>query len=477
METLVLLFKLALALWLVYNVGVYAWRRRRDREASASFGKIDGVGRALTPQEHATLRSWLANPQEPGGMVGLLRDGHAFPLNGDFVRHGMRLSLSSTLHDTLGGVDVRLPYDANDFLQPHNTAEVVLTGKYAVVITLNARFDIAAGRARTVAANLQKLAAAHPGIPLPEVDPALAAADLAMRGFELLGQREETLAERTARSSTRLQDDILIGTTLTLAWLALIFGSSSPDDASACWISLGVAMLGVGAWRWARSTALRSAQTVHRLRGRLSRTALTDTRGPGQGLFILGRRFSLQAPFHWARFINPPPLDVVEMEVRVGDASLVRYRESLSIDAEAVRFPHRPARSMKGVGVAAAAALFFALTGYRHVGADFDRARALVAGPSAPAAVQAAPASVAAAAPGEDDAASAPAAPRCARDGCDGAHWAAIRAGVVVSTLGLALLSALLLLGQRLAAATRLRTLASHCDERTRSCVASSTVT
>ena len=116
--------------------------------------------------------------------------------------------------------------------------------------------------------------------------------------------------------------------------------------------------------------------------------------------------------------------------VSVGDASLVHYRESLSIDAEVVRFPHKPARSMKGSGVTATAALFFALIGYRHVGVGVGRARAPVAGPSAPAAVQAAPASVAAPAPGEDDAASAPAAPSCARGGCDAAHWAAIRAGV-----------------------------------------------
>lgn len=468
MDTLVLLIKLALALWFFYTVGLYAWRRQRNRQASASFSNVEGTGRELTAQEQATLRSYLANPQASAGMTALTRGGRAFPLDGEFVRHGIRLHLGSTMHDTLAGVDVRMPYDAKDFLQPRNTAEVVLTERFAVVITLNERFDIAAGRARAVAANLHKFAAAHPDTPLPEIDSALAAADLAMMGFELLGRRDETMAERIARRATSLVDDIIIGTTLALALLAVVFGSSSPDDASVYWMGIGFGLLAVSAWRWARSAKLPGAQTVHRLRGRLGRTALTDAPGSAAAMFMLGRRFSLKAPFHWTRFINPPALEPVEFEIRVGDGSLVRYRESLSIEAEAVRFPRKPARSVKGVGLAAATALCFALIGYSHIGVDFDRARALITATSAPNAVLAS-SEVANPASAEEDAATAtPTSACCLRDACDSERWAALRTAVVVVTLVLVLTCALLALVRRMADAARLRRLGAFCEEQTR---------
>ena len=467
MDTLIPLLELALALWFVYNVGVYAWRRVRNRRASETFRSIAGAGRNLGEQERAALRSWLANPREPGGEPALLRDGQAFTLSGEFVRHGLRQQLGSTMHDTLAGVDVRLPYDAAQFLQPANSAEVVLTSGYAVVVTLNDRFDIAAGRARAVAANRQKIAAAHPDIALPEIDPTLAAADLAMLGFEPLGLRDESLAERASRSTTSLADDIFVGTTIALGSTALVLGSARPDDTSAAWIVIGAALLVAAIWRWTRSTALRGAQKVHRLRGRLSRTSLTNQRGPGSGEFQLGRRFTITAPFHWARFINPAPLDPVDIEIRALDGSMVRYRDSQSVDAEAARFPHRPSRSVAGASAAAAFAMFVALTVYDDIGFDFARTRAWAAGTHAPTAAPVArDAEVAGA-----DADAAPdehPAPRCGHRPCDSPRWAALRAALVALASALTLACVLRWLQQRVAAAARFRRLEAYCDERTK---------
>ncbi|MCR2660489.1 hypothetical protein NSP18_24395, partial [Salmonella enterica] len=52
------------------------------------------------------------------------------------------------MHDTLGGVDVVLPYDARDYLREDNQAEVVMTEKFAIVVALNGEFDLAGGRER-----------------------------------------------------------------------------------------------------------------------------------------------------------------------------------------------------------------------------------------------------------------------------------------------------------------------------------------
>ncbi|KAG1244676.1 hypothetical protein G6F65_021664 [Rhizopus arrhizus] len=52
------------------------------------------------------------------------------------------------MHDTLGGVDVVLPYDARDYLLEDNQAEVAMTEKFAIVVALNGQFDIAGGRDR-----------------------------------------------------------------------------------------------------------------------------------------------------------------------------------------------------------------------------------------------------------------------------------------------------------------------------------------
>ena len=52
------------------------------------------------------------------------------------------------MHDTLGDVDVVLPYDARSYLVENNHAEVVLTEKFAIVVALNGEFDLAGGRER-----------------------------------------------------------------------------------------------------------------------------------------------------------------------------------------------------------------------------------------------------------------------------------------------------------------------------------------
>ena len=102
----------------------------------------------MTDEEQALVQPFLFDPAKPKKQAQLINDG-VYPLHGAFVRHGIEASQGgSTMHDTLGDVDVVLPYDARSYLVENNHAEVVLTEKFAIVVALNGEFDLAGGRER-----------------------------------------------------------------------------------------------------------------------------------------------------------------------------------------------------------------------------------------------------------------------------------------------------------------------------------------
>ena len=63
----------------------------------------------MTDEEQALVQPFLFDPAKPKKQAQLINDG-VYPLHGAFVRHGIEASQGgSTMHDTLGDVDVVLP--------------------------------------------------------------------------------------------------------------------------------------------------------------------------------------------------------------------------------------------------------------------------------------------------------------------------------------------------------------------------------
>ncbi|WYX50743.1 hypothetical protein WJ977_29135 [Achromobacter xylosoxidans] len=139
---------LIILVWSVISAITYMARRSGNKGALRELKQEGQPLRRLSAQEQALVQPFLVRPAKPTQSVALLNDG-VFPLRGAFVRHGLESGHgAATMHDTLGGVDVVLPYDARDYLREDNQAEVVMTEKFAIVVALNGEFDLAGGRER-----------------------------------------------------------------------------------------------------------------------------------------------------------------------------------------------------------------------------------------------------------------------------------------------------------------------------------------
>ena len=171
------------------------------------------------------MQPFLFDPAKPKKQAQLINDG-VYPLHGAFVRHGIEASQGgSTMHDTLGDVDVVLPYDARSYLVENNHAEVVLTEKFAIVVALNGEFDLAGGREREQRRQKQdqqwnsgRTGALQSVIDLevdpPEADEAPPTAEQLAQAerelddatrVEILAQRDETPAEVGRASGARFR--------------------------------------------------------------------------------------------------------------------------------------------------------------------------------------------------------------------------------------------------------------------------------
>ena len=138
---------LIILIWSIYS-GITYGPAQRQQGRPARLAADGQPARRMTDEEQALVQPFLFDPAKPKKQAQLINDG-VYPLHGAFVRHGIEASQGgSTMHDTLGDVDVVLPYDARSYLVENNHAEVVLTEKFAIVVALNGEFDLAGGRER-----------------------------------------------------------------------------------------------------------------------------------------------------------------------------------------------------------------------------------------------------------------------------------------------------------------------------------------
>ena len=149
MEALVIL-KILLILFLlgstIYSAIVYQGRKKSSLKSLAAFRQQHSPQRKLDPTELRLVDVVIAQAEPK--TLGALDSHEVFSLSGPYLRHGLTNNGNTVWHDTIDGVEVLLPYDAEYFLREHNEALVVLAKKKAIVVALNDAFTLAGGEER-----------------------------------------------------------------------------------------------------------------------------------------------------------------------------------------------------------------------------------------------------------------------------------------------------------------------------------------
>lgn len=356
MDTVLIVLKLGLVLYGIYSFITYMSRRSENRNALKDFRSSSPVLRSITDEEKSALQPFLMGQ-------GLVIGDNVHELDGAFVRHGLQTQGATTLHDTLGDVDVLLPYDAIHYVEAYNEAQVVLSGKCAVVIRLNG-FELLEGRARAqrqqaqdqqwqrgelgALPSLDETVAAEvaTGAVVPEAAVASIATDPNARyqrgEVDILSQRTETPEEVESRIGRG-------GWASAFAWLLafVLLWVATWDATRAARISLLGAGLLAGLWavwlfvRKPPATAPeREPQPVNRVRGMLNQISVTNagnTSVQSVGLFI-GDKLSLVLPSHWRNAAAVAHGEVIEAELRTSDYSAVVFGPKWSVSDEWRRF-------------------------------------------------------------------------------------------------------------------------------------------
>jgi hypothetical protein len=359
MDTVIIVLKVGLILYAIYSLIVYATRRSGNRSALKDFQSAP-VLRRITDEEKSALQPFLIGQ-------GLTADDDVRELTGAFVRHGLQSQGSSTEHDTIGDVDVLLPYDAIDFVEPYNEALVVLSKKCAVVIRLNS-FDLLEGRQRAQRQQAQDKQWKRGEVgALPSIDgePAEDGIDSLAPGMaseaasaasavnpnarfergevDILSQRTETpdeVASRVGRGQGWASALVWL-VAFILLWLATW---DATRGAHAYLLSAGLLAGVCAVWLFVRrssDTAFeRQPQPVNRVRGMLNQIAVVNASNASikrVGMFI-GDKLSFVLPADWANATDLPYGEVIEAELRTSDYSAVSFGDKWSVADEWRRF-------------------------------------------------------------------------------------------------------------------------------------------
>ena len=358
-NTLKLGLMLIILVWSLISWITYMMRRSDNKGALRELKHEGQALRTLSAQETAMVQPFLVSPANPKKTASLVNDS-VFPLKGAFVRHGLETGQGgSTMHDTLGGVDVVLPYDARDFLREDNVAEVVMTEKFAIVVALNGEFDLAGGREREQRRQKQdqqwasgKIGALQDVAPLdtpepqaelhtdrPTGTPAGKASehDLAEAvRVDILNQRDETPAEIAERQRPG------IAFWIAMVWLLAFIGLAiTAADGGVAFAGAAAALAVLALWLTWRRRQPDAPQKVNRARGELNVIVLTNpenSQAVSTQLF-LGDKLPIKLPDHWRSTMTLPDDGRIDVDMRVQDYSVVRMDSNYSLDEEQRLFP------------------------------------------------------------------------------------------------------------------------------------------
>lgn len=300
--------------------GVLYFSKRIGNKAKLRSLRRTRPIRKISELEMAALRPFLINSAELVLKVKLLSDG-VFPLKGIATAYGVKGPHGAETHEAIGGANVILPYDAAEYIESENDAEVAITNFGAIVLRLNSRFDlVTAGTVFNGGGD--ELQIGH------------------QTGYELIGERDAESAEAAYeldRDNTKLMlKQLLSGFALLVA--SSYFGGYVSLILALASASL-VAASAVLAWF---DFPLRKYR-IQRLSGVLALATVSNARTTGfrPSRYNLGGTLSLRYPQHWEKELDQLANEIVDIDVCGQRNFLVRVGSQLSVPKEEALAPRR----------------------------------------------------------------------------------------------------------------------------------------
>lgn len=345
----VLILKLALLGYTVYSIIAYLSRRSDNR------GAFDALRRTFAIRELDADEISALDPVRTAQKLGTSTEVRR--LVGRYQRHGISTNGSETLHDTIGDVEVLLPYDAAHYLREDNEAEVVLSAKLAVAVRLN-EFHVVEGRQRALRAQAQERAwqdgqtgpmraihedaAASSSAPAPQADETEEVPTPSSE-VTVLAQRKETPGEVALRTRPGLR---WRASALWLLAFVLLWVAAWKIGAGVRWplAILALASAAAGTWLFVRRSASDARpEAVNRVRGMFNAYGMVpagNVAGASSLHLFLGDKLHLDMPEHWRSSDRLTFGSIVDMDVRARDRHVLGFGDGWSLEDEARRFPH-----------------------------------------------------------------------------------------------------------------------------------------
>ncbi|MED5389747.1 MAG: IgaA/UmoB family intracellular growth attenuator [Pseudomonadota bacterium] len=323
----------------LYSVIVYQGRKKSSLKSLTAFRRDAVAARKLDPTEQRLVDTLLE--QTDRKTVGRLTGDDVYPLSGNYLRHGLETNGNTVWHDTIGGVEVLLPYDAEYFLREHNDALVVLADKQAIVIALNEDFDLAGAVDREQrreqkqnqwdSGEYGELSSVFRDPDEPE--------DREGPSLTIREQRDETPAEVEARRGRGIALMPAFLWTLTFAFLGIAMAVETPLFTGICLLtSLACALLAL--FLFFRRRSLGDPLKVNQVSGQVRLTPVAVDEFDNVRISVtLNESIGFELPHHWRPFITYEDGQHQEMAIRVDDYSVVSYGNRMSLDEEVRRFP------------------------------------------------------------------------------------------------------------------------------------------
>lgn len=355
----------------IYSVIVYQSRKKASLKTLATFRQETSPQRNLDAAEHRLLGQIIA--QAESKTLGELTSNEVYPLSGPYLRHGLETNGNTVWHDTIGGVEVLLPYDADYFLREHNDALVVLAEKQAIVIALNDEFSLAGGEEREQRRE-QKQNQWESGEygELSRVFDADGneAEDDQGNSLTIREQRQESDAEMEARRGRGVA--LLPAFLWTIAFVCLAI-SLVADTTLVLTICLSVSLLAIlfALYQFFRRQSPGEPLKVNQVYGQIRLTPVgVDEQNNVQISVTLNESIGFNLPEHWRPLITYEDGQHQEMAIRVDDYSVVSYGNRMSLDQEVRRFPPVYWGRHLTLAIVGAIALLFPLSDATQTGRD-----------------------------------------------------------------------------------------------------------
>ena len=374
MEALAIL-KILLILFLLgstlYSVIVYQGRKKSSLKSLATFRQEGTPQRNLDPTELRLVDAVIAEAEKK--TLGTLTGNAVFALSGPYLRHGLTTNGNTVWHDTIGGVEVLLPYDAEYFLREHNDALVVLAEKKAIVVALNDDFTLAGGEERNQRREQKQQqweSGDHGELARVVEEDEQTREDDPAGTLRIREQRDETDAEIASRRGRGLAMLPAFLWILAFVCLGIAIGVDSSLIGSIS-LATGLLFVVIALFRFFRKPSPDKPQKVNQVSGQICLTPVAvDEQNNVQISVTLNESIGFVLPEHWRPFIEYEDGQNQEMAVRVDDYSVVSYGNRMSLDEEVRRFPPVYWGRHLTLALVGAIALLFPLASFTELSRD-----------------------------------------------------------------------------------------------------------